>query len=644
MARSGYLLDALLVGGGLELVGGPVAQGAVQPGAVVPGDVLHGGAAGGRSGGPGLLVEALALQRGEERFGERIVPALAGPTGRQGHLQVAGEGGVGAADVLATLVRMEDHLGVGGGDRVGQRVSDQLGTEMLGQGEPDHPARGNVDHGGQIQPAVPGREVGDVATPAGIDRGGVDGKVAADQVRAGGGCRVGDGRALEPARRAATQPGGAHQACHTFAAMAVPATTQFGVDAWGAVAALGGLVGLADVLGELLIGALAGRDGAGMVGVVGGTGDLQQLARPLEGALLCLLRLDERIHVHRVSFAKKAVARLRISTSPRSRWFSRRRAASSWRSALVSPPSLRLPLSRSTCRTHSRTAVSVRSKSRATCPIERSPCWHSSTISALNSGVNDRRARGCLRSMVSMMDILPGAAPLMSGVRQTGSGPQHRQAAVASAALLRSPTSTSGPGGSPGSSAAMTASPWRHHTGHAGRARSTSPRPSASPATTAGYRYWRGTSSRSLAPSSMARSGRWFLTSSGYWLPGRSRRRSCLTLEAAPPSSRLASTTTSGSVGARSRARSSGSAPTATPSTRSGHRISRYMLGSRPASRQTPLSVPSRPSEPSSRWSATSPRGNMHVDDRRLLAAALARIWPPRDEPIDWPPQKLAFG
>src|SRR5512133_2019146 len=415
MARSGYLLDALLVGGGLELVGGPVAQGAVQPGAVVPGDVVHGGAAGGRSGGPGLLVEALALQRGKERFGERVVPALPGPTGRQGHLQVAGEGGVVAADVLATLVRMEDHpgLGVAGGDRVGQR-------------EPDHAARGNVDHGGQIQPPFPGREVGDVATPAGIDRGGVDGKVAADQVRAGGGCRVGGGRALEPARRAATQPGGAHQACHTFAAMAVPATTQFGVDAWGAVAALGGLVGLADVLGELLIGALAGRDGAGMVGVVGGTGDLQQLARPLEGALLCSLRLDERIHVHRVSFAKKAVARLRISTSPRSRWFSRRRAASSWRSALVSPPSLRVPLSRSAWRTHSRTAVSVSSKSRATCPIERSPCWHSSTISALNSGVNDRRARGCLRSMVSMMDILPGAAPLMSGVRQTGSGPPRR--------------------------------------------------------------------------------------------------------------------------------------------------------------------------------------------------------------------------
>jgi hypothetical protein len=59
-------------------------------------------------------------------------------------------------------------------------------------GEPDHPTRGNVDHGGQLQPPFPGREVGDVTTPAGVDRGGVDGKVAADQVCPGGGRRVRD--------------------------------------------------------------------------------------------------------------------------------------------------------------------------------------------------------------------------------------------------------------------------------------------------------------------------------------------------------------------------------------------------------------------------------------------------------------------
>ncbi len=74
MARSGYLPDDLLVGGGLELVGGQVAKGAVQPGAVVPGDVLHGGAAGSGPGRPGLQVQTLALQRGEERFGERVGP------------------------------------------------------------------------------------------------------------------------------------------------------------------------------------------------------------------------------------------------------------------------------------------------------------------------------------------------------------------------------------------------------------------------------------------------------------------------------------------------------------------------------------------------------------------------------------------
>src|SRR5215216_7250546 len=113
MARSGYLLDALLVGGGLELVGGPVAQGAVQPGAVVPGDVLHGGAAGSGPGRPGLLVEALALQRGEERFGDRIAPALPGPAARQGDRQARSEGGVVAAGVLPGFEGSSQHRLVG---------------------------------------------------------------------------------------------------------------------------------------------------------------------------------------------------------------------------------------------------------------------------------------------------------------------------------------------------------------------------------------------------------------------------------------------------------------------------------------------------------------------------------------------------
>jgi len=41
----------------------------------------------------------------------------------------------------------------------------------------------------------------------------------------------------------------------------------------------------------------------------------------------------------------------------------------------------------------------------------------------LNSGVNDRRRRGFFRSILSMMGILSGAAPLMVDVRQTGGSP-----------------------------------------------------------------------------------------------------------------------------------------------------------------------------------------------------------------------------
>jgi hypothetical protein len=53
-----------------------------------------------------------------------------------------------------------------------------------------------------------------------------------------------------------------------------------GVDAWCAVAALGRLVGLADVLGELVVGAPAWRRDVDAVGGVGGPGDLHILMQP----------------------------------------------------------------------------------------------------------------------------------------------------------------------------------------------------------------------------------------------------------------------------------------------------------------------------------------------------------------------------
>jgi hypothetical protein len=91
-------------------------------------------------------------------------------------------------------------------------------------------------------------------------------------------------------------------------------------------------VQLVDLLAQVGVGLLARGGLIGALLVVGGSGDLEQLARLLDVAVAGLLRLDERVHVHRVSFAKKAVARLRTSTSSRSLRFSRRSCASSSRS------------------------------------------------------------------------------------------------------------------------------------------------------------------------------------------------------------------------------------------------------------------------------------------------------------------------
>jgi hypothetical protein len=56
----------------------------------------------------------------------------------------------------------------------------------------------------------------------------------------------------------AVQAGGVHQPGHAFAAVPVTLAAQLRMDPRGAVAALGLLVGLADALGELLVGPLPG--------------------------------------------------------------------------------------------------------------------------------------------------------------------------------------------------------------------------------------------------------------------------------------------------------------------------------------------------------------------------------------------------
>src|SRR6185437_7315637 len=57
---------------------------------------------------------------------------------------------------------VEDHPGqrVAGGDCVGQGVGDELGAQVVSQGEPDHAAGGDIDDRGQVEPPFPGGDVG----------------------------------------------------------------------------------------------------------------------------------------------------------------------------------------------------------------------------------------------------------------------------------------------------------------------------------------------------------------------------------------------------------------------------------------------------------------------------------------------------
>ena len=112
-----------------------------------------------------------------------------------------------------------------------------------------------------------------------------------------------------------------------------------------------------------------------------------------------------------------------MSRSCRRMRFSLRSRASSTRSSVPSPS--RSPASISACITHLRTAVSVRPKSRQTWPMDRSPAWHSSTTSALNSSVNERLFTAVSRfgiALVELSCLLGGQCGVDAGLTDTFTG------------------------------------------------------------------------------------------------------------------------------------------------------------------------------------------------------------------------------
>src|SRR3989449_590815 len=344
-----------------------------------------------RPRGPRRVVDELDLQRREETLGHGVVPTIA-PAAHAAHDPVLGQDAlVVAAGVLTAAIGMMEQPLRRAPARQGhpERVEREVVRDALVHRPADGEARTEIEDHRQVEPTLARRNVGDVGDPRLVrpstlelprqDVGG-DGK-RMPRLR----------RDTKPAAAPCGQPANPHEPRHALATCPAPALPQLRVNPWAPVALPRLRVDRGDLETQPFVRPRARRRRARLPGVEARTRHLERAAEHPhreDG----LLRGDEP-ESHGFSFAKKAVAFFRMSRSIRSVRFSRRSRPSSSRSSVVSAPGAPRPASISACRTQLRSAVSVRSSSRATAPIAFPLSRTMRTACALNSFVNARRFR-----------------------------------------------------------------------------------------------------------------------------------------------------------------------------------------------------------------------------------------------------------
>jgi len=167
------------------------ADGGVRADAVVKGfDVAEDGGFGRAAGGEILQVDALALEAGEEVFGDGVVAGVA----FAGHAladSIALQGlTVGGGGVLDAAVGVEDESRRRflPAHRHGERREGQLGVDAVPESVADHLFVTKVLDDGEVEPALAGGDVGDVTGPGLV--GQRESEIAAQQVWRDGVCVV----------------------------------------------------------------------------------------------------------------------------------------------------------------------------------------------------------------------------------------------------------------------------------------------------------------------------------------------------------------------------------------------------------------------------------------------------------------------
>jgi hypothetical protein len=199
-------------------------------------------------------------------------------------------------------------------------------------------------------------------------------ELAVEQIRGHRQSVTGISRAAELAPTPPNNARRTHQPGDPLAPDPVPsAFAQLSVNPRAAVSLSAFLVDLLDLNRQFLVRARTLRRPPLLERIIPAPGNLQEPAKDGQW-ILGLLRAYE-LKPHLLSFAKKAVAFFRMSRSIRRRLISRRSRTSSSRSAVFRVPGGPSPASISAHRTHSRSAVSVRSRFLATLSLH-SFCKH----------------------------------------------------------------------------------------------------------------------------------------------------------------------------------------------------------------------------------------------------------------------------
>src|ERR1035437_1740279 len=334
------------------------------------------------------VVNELGLDGRKEALRHGVVPAVTLSAHAPADAGCCKRLAVIVAGVLASPIRVVNHpFGwPTGPQRHRKGVEGKLRREAVARRPADDSAGKEIQKRGEVEPALPRPDVGDVRDPG--DVGGTDLEVAGELVRCDREIVSGIRGGSETPLSARLQAFESHQPRHAISADGLAVDPKPRAHAGGSVGCAAAPVDRRDLCRHSGVRLVRRRRWASSPSVETTSGDLENAARDHDPVVGLLHEYESKLHL--LSFAKKAAAFFRISLSSRSTRLSRRSCVSSCFSAEVSSPLSPAPASIPACRTHSRTAVSVRSRSLATRLVDRSPARHSCTTSALNSFVNDR--------------------------------------------------------------------------------------------------------------------------------------------------------------------------------------------------------------------------------------------------------------